>query len=50
MASNARLVRLPMNKVLLSSSIRKTQSSLEQRLERQPSTDELAEAMDMEEG
>jgi RNA polymerase primary sigma factor len=50
MASNARLVRLPMNKVLLSSRIRKTQSSLEQRLERQPSTDELAEAMNMEEG
>ena len=50
MASNARLVRLPMNKVLLSSRIRKTQSSLEQRLERQPSTDELAEALNMEEG
>ena len=50
MASNARLVRLPMNKVLLNSRIRKAQSSLEQRLERSPSTDELAEAMNMEEG
>lgn len=50
MASKARLVRLPMNKVLLGSRIRHTQSSLEQRLERQPSTDELAEAMNMEEG
>ncbi len=50
MASNARLVRLPMNKVLLSSRIRKTQSSLEQQLERQPSVDELAEAMNIEEG
>lgn len=48
LASNGRLIRLPMNKVLLNSRIRKTHSALEQKLERQPSTDELAEAMEID--
>ncbi|MDZ4810946.1 MAG: RNA polymerase sigma factor RpoD/SigA [Bacteroidota bacterium] len=48
LASHARLVRLPMNKVFMSSRIRKTQSLLEQQFERQPSPDELAEAMNVE--
>lgn len=48
LASNGRLIRLPMNKVLLSSRIRKTHSVLEQKLERQPSTHELAEAMEVD--
>jgi RNA polymerase primary sigma factor len=47
LADNARLVRIPMNKVTLGSRIRKTQSLLEQKLERQPSTEELAEAMNI---
>ena len=48
LATNARLIRLPMNKVLLSSRIRKANAALEQKLERQPSTDELAEAMNIQ--
>jgi RNA polymerase primary sigma factor len=48
LASNARLIRLPMNKVFISSRIRKTQSILEQQLQRQPSVDELADAMQVE--
>lgn len=48
LAANARLIRLPMNKVLLGTRIRKTNSQLEQQLERQPTTDELAEAMEMD--
>ena len=48
LATNGRLIRMPMNKVLLSSRIRKTHSVLEQKLERQPSTHELAEAMEVD--
>jgi RNA polymerase primary sigma factor len=48
LAYHSRLIRLPLNQVALVSRIRKTQSTLEQQLERQPSLDELAEAMDME--
>lgn len=47
LASHARLIRIPMNKVFLSSRIRKTHSALEQQLERQPSEEELAEAMNI---
>lgn len=50
LAANARLIRLPMNKVLLGSRIRKANAALEQKLERQPSTDELAEAMNIQVG
>ena len=50
LAAHGRLIRLPMNKVLLNSRIRKTHSQLEQQLERQPSTDELAEAMNVDLG
>ena len=45
LALHARLIRLPMNKILLGSRIRKTNSQLEQKLEREPSQDELAEAL-----
>jgi RNA polymerase primary sigma factor len=45
LALHARLIRLPMNKIMLSSRIRKTNSQLEQKLEREPSQDELAEAL-----
>lgn len=48
LATNGRLIRLPMNKVLLSSRIRQTNAVLEQQLEREPSADELAEAMQVE--
>lgn len=48
LATNGRLIRLPMNKVLLSSRIRQTNAALEQQLEREPSADELAEAMQVE--
>jgi RNA polymerase primary sigma factor len=48
LAANGRLIRLPMNKVLLNTRIRKTHATLEQQLERQPSVDELAEAMDVD--
>jgi RNA polymerase primary sigma factor len=47
LASHARLIRIPMNKVFLSSRIRKAHSALEQQLERQPSEEELAEAMNI---
>ncbi len=45
LAAHSRLIRLPMNKILLSSRIRKTNSALEQQLEREPTNEELAEAM-----
>lgn len=48
LADNARLVRLPLNKVIAVSKIRKADSQLEQELERSPSAEELAEALDME--
>lgn len=47
-ADHARLIRLPLNKVVLSGRIKKVNSALEQELERIPSAEELAEALDME--
>ncbi|MGZ5219342.1 MAG: sigma-70 family RNA polymerase sigma factor [Chitinophagaceae bacterium] len=47
-ADHSRLIRLPLNKVILSNRIRKANSQLEQELERSPSVEELAEALDME--
>jgi RNA polymerase primary sigma factor len=48
LAEHARMIRLPMNKVALAHRIQRTQSVLEQQLERAPSAEELAEAMDMD--
>jgi RNA polymerase primary sigma factor len=48
LASHSRIIRLPINKVLLSTQIQKTRSELEQRLERNPSDEELAEAMNLD--
>lgn len=48
LADNARLVRLPLNKVMAGSRIRKADSLLEQELERPPSAEELAEMLDMD--
>ena len=47
-ADHARLIRLPLNKVVLTSRIKKANSVLEQELERAPSAEELAEALNME--
>lgn len=47
-ADHARLIRLPLNKVVLTNRIRKANSALEQELERAPSAEELAEALNME--
>jgi RNA polymerase primary sigma factor len=46
-AEQARMVRLPLNKVLLSGQINKASSSLEQQLERSPSAEELADELNM---
>ena len=48
LADHARLVRLPLNKVIAGSRIRKADSQLEQELERSPSAEELADALDMD--
>jgi len=48
LAEQARIVRLPLNKVGLTNRIQKTYSQLEQEYEREPSTEELAEALDMD--
>lgn len=47
-ATNARMIRLPLNKVVLKNRIQKTQALLEQEFGRAPSTEELAETMNME--
>lgn len=47
-AEQARIVRLPLNKVGLTNRIHKAFSQLEQEFEREPSVEELAEALDME--
>jgi RNA polymerase primary sigma factor len=47
-AVNARMIRLPLNKVVLKNRIQKAHSSLEQVLGRAPSSEELAEALDMD--
>ncbi len=48
LAEQARIVRLPLNKVGLTNRIQKTFSLLEQQFEREPSTEELAEALEMD--
>jgi RNA polymerase primary sigma factor len=47
-ADHARLIRLPINKVVLTGRIKKANSMLEQELERTPSPEELAEALNLE--
>src|SRR6185436_18379166 len=47
-AEQARIVRLPLNKVGLTNRIQKTYSQLEQEFEREPSAEELAEALQMD--
>ncbi len=47
-ADNARLIRLPLNKVIAGNRIRKADSQLEQELGRSPSANELAEVLNME--
>jgi RNA polymerase primary sigma factor len=48
LAEQARIVRLPLNKVGLTNRIQKTYSQLEQQFEREPSTEEVAEALEMD--
>ena len=48
LAEQARIVRLPLNKVGLTNRIQKTYSQLEQQFEREPSAEELAEALEMD--
>jgi RNA polymerase primary sigma factor len=48
LAEQARIVRLPLNKVGLTNRIQKKFSQLEQEYEREPSAEELAEALDMD--
>jgi RNA polymerase primary sigma factor len=48
LAEHARMIRLPMNKVALNNRIQRANSQLEQQLERSPSAEELAEAMNMD--
>jgi RNA polymerase primary sigma factor len=48
LAEQARIVRLPLNKVGLTNRIQKTYSQLEQEFEREPSAEELAEALGMD--
>jgi RNA polymerase primary sigma factor len=48
LAEQARIVRLPLNKVGLTNRIQKAFSQLEQEYEREPSAEELAEVLDMD--
>jgi RNA polymerase primary sigma factor len=48
LAEQARIVRLPLNKVGLTNRIQKAYSLLEQEFEREPSAEELAELLDMD--
>ena len=48
LAEQARIVRLPLNKVGLTNRILKAYSQLEQEFEREPSAEELAEVLDMD--
>lgn len=48
LAEQARIVRLPLNKVGLTSRIQKAFSQLEQEFEREPSAEELAEMLNMD--
>jgi RNA polymerase primary sigma factor len=45
---HARMIRLPLNKVVLKNQIQKASATLEQSLERAPSAEELAEVLDIE--
>src|SRR6516162_2692603 len=47
LAEQARIVRLPLNKVGLTNRIQKAFSELEQKYEREPSAEELAKVLDM---
>jgi RNA polymerase primary sigma factor len=47
-AINSRMIRLPLNKVIINNKIQKTQSLLEQEFGRAPSEEELAETLNME--
>ncbi|MBK8953010.1 MAG: RNA polymerase sigma factor RpoD/SigA [Chitinophagaceae bacterium] len=48
LAEQARIVRLPLNKVGLTNRIQKAYTQLEQQFEREPTAEELAEMLDME--
>ncbi len=48
LAEQARIVRLPLNKVGLTNKIQKAYSQLEQQFEREPSAEELATVLDMD--
>ena len=48
LAEQSRIVRLPLNKVGLTNRIQKAFSLLEQQFEREPTAEELAEALDMD--
>ena len=48
LAEQARIVRLPLNKVGLTNKINKAYSQLEQEFEREPSAEELAELLDLQ--
>jgi len=48
LVTNSRMIRLPQNKLALSSRIQKAQSLLEQKLERSPSVEELAEFLEID--
>ncbi len=47
-ADHARMVRLPLNRVVMGNQIQKTSALLEQELGRTPSAEEIAEAMEMD--
>ena len=47
-ADHARMIRLPLNRVVLTNRIKNTSSLLEQQLGRAPSIEEIAEALDLE--
>jgi RNA polymerase primary sigma factor len=47
-ADHARMIRLPLNRVVLTNRIRNTSSLLEQQLGRAPSVEEIAEALELE--
>jgi RNA polymerase primary sigma factor len=48
LADHARMIRLPLNRVVLTNRIKQTSSSLEQALGRAPSVEEIAEALELE--
>jgi RNA polymerase primary sigma factor len=49
LAENSRMIRLPLNKVVLGGKIKRASSLMEQRLGRLPSTEELADELHMDE-